>query len=429
MKNKSKTKILYIGPIPPEIGGQSTGGIATHAWQLATQAYKRGYDVYILANTSSSFMKDGVKVLNPSKKNKLLKAFCSLKFWLSINKSELNKLNFLSFKEKVSVLYGGYLLQEIINFIKPNIIHIHSLCNLQTLSLKLLHNSIPLIITDHGIGVVYNYETFKEFDIKDKNKLQKKLREASKTATYIISVSDFSKDQSLKVFHFFDDMKIKTILNPVDVAKLQLLNKKEIKEDLCFGNKKVVFFSGVHNPIKKKGLDILLKAFDSNDYLHRGCKLLVVTKGEAITFAQNFVKEKNIDGVILKPQPWEKLVKYYNAADIFVLPSRTEGIGLVYEEALLAGVPVVGFPESLRELEYLLGIYIGEKFDASREDEKTLAEKITKVLNTDFDRELVRKKVIENLSWDAKFSEFDSVYKEALQTKDECCKEGGDEYD
>lgn len=83
----------------------------------------------------------------------------------------------------------------------------------------------------------------------------------------------------------------------------------------------------------------------------------------------------------------------------------------------------MGFPESIRELEHLLGICIGEKFDASNEDEKALAEKIIKVLNTDFDRKLVRKKVIENLSWDAKFSEFDSVYKEVLQTRDERCRE------
>ena len=72
MKNLSKTKILYIGPIPPEVGGQSAGGIATHAWQLAVQSYKRGYEVYILAHTTSSFTKDGIKVICLPQKNKLL---------------------------------------------------------------------------------------------------------------------------------------------------------------------------------------------------------------------------------------------------------------------------------------------------------------------------------------------------------------------
>jgi len=418
MKNASKAKILYIGPIPPEVGGKSAGGIATHCWQLATQSAKRGYEVYILANTSTSFTRDGVKVICPPRRNKLLKAFYGLISYL-VNRGKIESLNFLGLKERIGLFYRAQVLKDVLSSIKPDVIHVHSLANMNTLSLSILKNCPPIVVTDHGIGVVYDYESFKEFDIKDKNKVQKKLREASKTASYIISVSDFSKAQLLKVFHFPDNIRIKAILNPVDVAKLQLLNKERVKENLCFGNKKIVFFSGVHNPIKKKGLDILLKAFDSNDYLREECKLLVVTKGEAVTFAQNFIKEKNIDGVILEPQPWKKLVKYYNATDVFVLPSRTEGIGLVYEEALLAGVPVVGFPESIRELEHLLGIYIGEKFDASREDEEDLAKKIIKVLNTNFNRELLREKVMKKLSWDAKFSEFETVYREVLQTKDE----------
>lgn len=80
----------------------------------------------------------------------------------------------------------------------------------------------------------------------------------------------------------------------------------------------------------------------------------------------------------------------------------------------LAGVPVVGFYKSIEELENVLGVYIGEKFNASRGGEKELANKIKKVLSIDFCRELLRQKVIDNLSWDVKFHEFESVYTEVL---------------
>lgn len=40
MKKLDKIKILYIRPIPLEIGGEAFGGIATHLWDLATHAYK-----------------------------------------------------------------------------------------------------------------------------------------------------------------------------------------------------------------------------------------------------------------------------------------------------------------------------------------------------------------------------------------------------
>jgi 1,2-diacylglycerol 3-alpha-glucosyltransferase/glucuronosyltransferase len=43
-------------------------------------------------------------------------------------------------------------------------------------------------------------------------------------------------------------------------------------------------------------------------------------------------------------QHGEELVRYYAAADVLVLPSRTETFGLVVLEALACGVPVAAFP-------------------------------------------------------------------------------------
>jgi len=110
----------------------------------------------------------------------------------------------------------------------------------------------------------------------------------------------------------------------------------------------------------------------------------------------------------------EQLAKYYNAADVFVLPSRSEGFAQAYIESLLSGTPVLGFCENIEEMDELLGIYVGEKFDAGKEDEKALAEKVTKVLNTDFDRKLLRTKVKESFSRDVIFNSYDQAYKEML---------------
>jgi len=402
VKSSSKIEILYIGPIPPKVGGQSAGGIATHCWQLATQAAKRGYEVYILANTTASFTRDGVKVICSPQRNKFLKALYTAKFWLTVNKSKIRCLNFLSFKEKVSVLYRGYLLKEVINFLKPNLIHIHSLHNTQTLSLKLVANSIRLVITDHGFWQGIH-----------KKKDLEKIRKTASVADYIICVSNFSKEQ-LENYGLASLVKKKVIHNPIGADKIPLLEPEEIRHKLGLVNKKVIFFSGVVEPVKRKGLDILLKAIAVNPYLREKCKVIVITNEEGMDYAQKFVGQNRIDRLILGPQPWDRIIKFYNVADVFAMPSRSESFGIVYEESLLAGTPLVGFHPILRELEHLLGIYIGEKFDANKEDEKALAEKIIKVLNTDFDRKFLRKKVIENLSWTTQFNKFDVVYKEII---------------
>jgi len=402
MKFSSKTKILYIGPIPPEISGKSAGGIATHAWELATQAVKRGYEVYILANTTSSFTRDDVKVICQPQRNKLLKAFYGIRFWLTVNKNRVDSLNFFNFKEKIGVLYGACVLQEVVSSVKPDLIHIHSLHNRQTLSLKLLQNSIPIVITDHGFWQGIHTK-------RDITKIKKTAGEAD----YIICVSNFSNRQ-LENYKIAPLIKKKVIHNFISVNKIPLLDREKVKEELGLTDKKVVFFSGVVEPVKRKGLDILLKTIANNQYLKENSKLVIITNIGTIEYAQKFIKQEKINALILDPQPWDTIIKFYNAADVLVMPSRSESFGLVYEESLLAGTPVVGFYPIINELECLSGIYIGEKFSASKEDERALAQKIAKVLNTDFDRQLLRKKVIENLSWDVKFGEFESVYKEVL---------------
>jgi len=400
----SKTRVLYIGPIPPEVGGKSAGGVATHAWQLATQAAKRGYEVYVLTNAGSSFTKDSVKVISPLQRNKLLKAFYALKLLLTTNKSELGNLIFLSFKEKTSTLDRTHVLQGIMDSVRPDLIHVHSLHNTWTLSLELLQNPIPVVITDHGFWQ----------GIRRKKDLQK-IRKTASEADYIICVSNFSREQ-LGRYRLAPLAKKKVIHNPIDVNKIPLLDRRKVREELRLTDKKkIILFSGVWEPVKRKGLDILLKAIAVNSYLREKCKVVIVTGRDAMNYAQNVVKQKEIDNLILGPQPWDKIVRWYNAADVFVMPSRSEGFAYVYVEALLAGLPIIGFYSNVSEIEKLLGIYVGERFNASNDDEKILAEKIIKVLNTsNIERGVLRRKVIDNLSWKVKFDEFDLVYRELL---------------
>ncbi|QDZ28368.1 glycosyltransferase family 1 protein [Noviherbaspirillum sp. UKPF54] len=46
----------------------------------------------------------------------------------------------------------------------------------------------------------------------------------------------------------------------------------------------------------------------------------------------------------LGPKPHEELAAYYNCADVFVFPSRTDTFGLVMAEAMACGVPVAAYP-------------------------------------------------------------------------------------
>jgi len=413
MKNNIKTKILYIGSIPSEIGGKKSGGVATYSWELATTACKNEYDVYILTDVPNSFEKDAIKVIRWSLKNKLEKIFYAIIMYI-INRNKIKELNFLSGKEKLKILYKSHLLKKILKSIRPDFIHILHILDDAIFSLSILKEHPPIIASEYGTALLYEQEIFKLYGFKKRDSFYKKVRKALDKIDCVISCSYFSKLALLREFNPIPNIKVKAILNPINPNKIQLVNKNKAKNILGLGDKKIVTFCGVHFPIKRKGLDILLKAFAINSYLLEKCKLIAITNEDAKRFAQDFIEKKNIDGVVLSFQPSKKLVEYYNATDVFVMPSRQEGIGLTYYEALLAGVPIIGFFRSVLELEQVLGIYIGEKFNANEENEKDLAEKIIKVLNMEIDGKLLRKKVIENLSWDVKFKEYDLVYRELL---------------
>jgi glycosyltransferase involved in cell wall biosynthesis len=56
------------------------------------------------------------------------------------------------------------------------------------------------------------------------------------------------------------------------------------------------------------------------------------------------LKRRYPDALFAGAKHGEALVSYYNAADVFVFPSRTDTFGLVMLEALACGVPVAAYP-------------------------------------------------------------------------------------
>lgn len=56
------------------------------------------------------------------------------------------------------------------------------------------------------------------------------------------------------------------------------------------------------------------------------------------------LQERFKDAIFVGSKFGEELTKYYQAADVFVFPSRTDTFGLVNVEALACGVPVAAYP-------------------------------------------------------------------------------------
>ncbi|MGB4593717.1 MAG: glycosyltransferase [Coriobacteriia bacterium] len=100
----------------------------------------------------------------------------------------------------------------------------------------------------------------------------------------------------------------------------------------------IVLFVG--RLIYYKGIDVLVRAMASLD-----ADLVIIGEGplEAELVSQAVALGSADRLTILPPQPFDELVAYYHAADVFCLPSvaRSEAFGLVQLEAHASGTPVV----------------------------------------------------------------------------------------
>jgi glycosyltransferase involved in cell wall biosynthesis len=137
--------------------------------------------------------------------------------------------------------------------------------------------------------------------------------------------------------------KVTLIPNGVDTSFFKPMNKRKARNALGFeeGSLHVLTVARLEHA---KGIDILLRAFAKA--VQSGLKVRLVVLGdgperanlESLANALGVRKLVSFTGFV----PNELTPCYYNAADIFVLPSREETFGIVLLEAMACSLPVVG---------------------------------------------------------------------------------------
>jgi len=178
---------------------------------------------------------------------------------------------------------------------------------------------------------------------------------------------------------------IEVIPNGVDVdlftqsipSKIQF----ELKNKLNIANARVII--SVSRLVHKNGLDTLIKALKYIDNI----KLILIGTGNQ----ENKLKALDVENkaIFLGNIQNNKIPSYLNIADVFARPSRSEGQGISFLEAMAASVPVVATPVG-----GIVDFIEHEKTGmlAQVDSSEDVAQNIQKLL----DNEDLRKKIIEN---------------------------------
>ena len=135
------------------------------------------------------------------------------------------------------------------------------------------------------------------------------------------------------VEHNFTSLTKEDILDaPVSEEK-----RKELRKELGLQEMTTVITVGQF--IHRKGFDILLEAWKQVD---DKAQLLLIGGGDERASYEAFVEKHGLKNVkIIDFMPKEEIFRHYCASDIFVLPTREDIWGLVVNESMAVGLPVI----------------------------------------------------------------------------------------
>jgi len=152
--------------------------------------------------------------------------------------------------------------------------------------------------------------------------------------------------------------------------------KKLLREELGIEENHCLLAIGQF--IHRKGFDVLLKAAAK---LPKDAGIYLVG-GEPTEEYISLRQELGLDNVhFLGFQSKETLVKFYKAADVFVLPTREDIWGLVINEAMAYGIPVITTDRCVAGLELVEDGVNG--YIVPVRDAEALADKMNDILNSD----------------------------------------------
>jgi len=190
---------------------------------------------------------------------------------------------------------------------------------------------IPYFTIAHGIDV-WNLNGLKFCGLANSSK--------------ILSVSNYTKQRILRQLINYPEKDIFILPNTFDSERFKpgpkpdyLMKRWDIKDD----EKVILTIARLLKSEKYKGYDKVI--ITMNDIVKEipNVKYIVGGSGDDVERIKDLIKNYHWEGKVILTGfiPDEEIVDYYNLCDVFVMPSKKEGFGIVFLEALACGKPVI----------------------------------------------------------------------------------------
>lgn len=174
-----------------------------------------------------------------------------------------------------------------------------------------------------------------------------------------------------KIFNYrFSSLTLEDLANNKALAN----KKEELKKELNIKEKHVLFSVG--QQITRKGYDILVSAMKdvSKDVA------LIIAGGNVEDNVKKIIDDNNLNNIyFIGFKNKEELAKYYASSDIFVLNTRYDIWGLVINEAMSFGLPIISTNKCVAAVEF--NNLFNNALINEVEDVNSLSSNINKLIN------------------------------------------------
>lgn len=395
-------RILQIGPIPPEVGGATFGGVANHLWSLARHLATRGHVVGVLADNARSWHGpraiEGVRV-HPRRALAGLAELCRPSAWPAVARTRAH-LDHLASRRTVW-LAAAY--RRVLRRFAPDVVHVHHLERRFPAAYYARPRSVPILATIHSTSSL-------EFGEPSDGALHRLWRRNLALSEHVLFVSQFVQR---RVETLFPDALPAgadrwVVPNPVDVdPSAPMTTPPEARAGLGLApDVPLALFAGRLVPLKS--VDTLVAATKRLTAQGQRLQVAIVGDGPDRARLEELVADAGLSGVVAFHgwKPRQELARFYACADVLVIPSRMESFGLVFIEGMFHGCPVLGSPEVLSEI--LPGPAYGRAFPPG--DAEALAAVMGSALHLPWDRHRIREFALA-FSWDTRIAAYERIYR------------------
>lgn len=285
------------------------GGVETVVFELSERWARQGHEVLILSGRGKKAEPKGVRLIK-------------LPFIRSKNFQKIPLITRIfpaSEFEGLSLLPFALLCLIGIN---PDIVLSNQLA--ETMPAMILH--IPTVMISQA-PIRLRFNAFKKVDK--------------------VIVNDLKSHEILGKY----GIRTEFILNGVDNPGTLQANSKRLMARYNVSSKSKVILT-VSRLDSNKRINLLIDAFKM---IKQDATLLIVGDGPELASLKKQALHCNSQNkiIFLKPMPHRQLNEFYKLCDVFTLPSKTEGFGIVLLEALSFGKTVVTNPAPIKK--FILG--------------------------------------------------------------------------